>query len=271
MLYPIIRICNVLNVKVRSYYKWVATGKKVINNFDKITAEIILVEHLQMKKVYGTFRLKEQIKIDYGIIMNHKKIRRYKTALNIHTIVRKKRGLSLRGKEKELQNKAPYILRCNFKSECQLSKLSSDVSYIKCSEGMLYLSVVKDLFNNQIISYSISEKNDTELIMQSFKNIPKGNGIINTDQGSVYFSNEYVSIIKKLGYTRSMSHRGSCWENSPVENWFSQLKEEWLRPLGIKSQVETEEEIKKYIEWYNTQRIQKSLGYLSPIKFLQTI
>ena len=64
-----------------------------------------------------------------------------------------------------------------------------------------------------------------------------------------------------------MSHKGHCWENSPIENWFSQLKSERLRLIGIKSKKETKEEIKKYVQWYNTERIQKSLGYLSPIEY----
>lgn len=64
-----------------------------------------------------------------------------------------------------------------------------------------------------------------------------------------------------------MSHKGCCWENSPIENWFSQLKEEWLKPLGKITKKQAEKEIKKYVEWYNTQRIQKKLGYLSPVQF----
>lgn len=67
--------------------------------------------------------------------------------------------------------------------------------------------------------------------------------------------------MEKKGYRVSMSRKGACWENSPIENWFSQLKEEHLRNIGIKNQEETKQEIKKYIEWYNTQRIQKFLGY----------
>ena len=64
-----------------------------------------------------------------------------------------------------------------------------------------------------------------------------------------------------------MSRKGVCWENSPMENWFSQLKEEHLRPIGLKTMRETKIEIKKYIEWYNTQRIQKDLGYLPLVSY----
>lgn len=165
---------------------------------------------------------------------------------------------------------APDLLECNFKSNKPLEKLSTDVSYIKCTDGRLYLSAVKDLFNKQIISHFISDKNDTDLVLETFKIIKENKGIVHSDQGSLYYSGEYVGRIEELGYERSMSSRGHCWENSPIENWFSQLKEEHLRPIGLKSKKETKQEIKKYIQWYNHERIQKDLGYLSPIQFSNT-
>ena len=245
-----------------------------MNNYSEEIAQIISVEHLEMKKVYGTYRLKYHIeaKDKYkGLKLNHKRIRRYKRALNLNVIVRKRKSIYVKeAQEKNLSNKAPYIIDCNFKSEKPLQKLSSDVSYIKCTDGTLYLSAVKDLFNNEIISFSTSNWNDISLIKKSYKNLKRStlkDSLINTDQGSVYLANEYLKLMERIGYERSMSHRGHCWENCPIENWFSQLKEEWIRPIGKISKEEAIKEIKKYVKWYNTQRIQKKLGYLSPCQF----
>lgn len=203
--------------------------------------------------------------------MNHKKIRRYKNAYHLHVIVRKRRPLYLKAaKEKNLANKVPNRLGCNFISEKPLEKLSSDVSYIKCTDGPLYLSAVKDTFNKEIISYSTSSKNNEELIIERYCKVPNASttdSLFHTDQGSLYFAYEYVEYMKDKGYTRSMSQRGCCWQNSPIENWFSQLKEEWLRPMGPLTKEETKIEIEKYVLWYNTERIQKDLGYLSPIQY----
>jgi len=268
--YPVSRICNVLIVNRRSYYKWVSIGKPIINNYDKEIAKIISVEHENMKEVYGTLRLKHHIENKYPkVTINHKKIRRYKRALGLTVIVRKPKSLAAsRKEEKNLINKAPYVIECNFKSDKPLEKLSSDVSYIKCTDGTLYLSAVKDCFNNEIVSFSTSKNNDRKLIIKSYKNLKGVNGsVINTDQGTVYFSYEYVKLAEKLGFERSMSHKGHCWENCPIENWFSQLKEEWLKPLGKINKKRALQEIKKYIQWYNTERIQKKLGYLSPVQF----
>lgn len=213
-------------------------------------------------------RLKKHIEIRYGIILNHKKIRRYKKLLNLYTITRKRKPLYLRREfKRNYQLAVPNKINNNFTSEKRFDKLSTDVSYINCTDGRLYLSAVKDLFNNEIISYSISNKNDFELIFNSIKKVPKHKGIIHSDQGTVYLTNNYKSYMINKGYEISMSRRGACWENSPIENWFSQLKEEHLRPMGLKNKRETKVEIKKYIEWYNTQRIQKSLGYLTPVMY----
>ena len=204
-----------------------------------------------------------------GLILNHKRIRRYKHALGLEVIVRKRKGLNvIRAKEKIIQNKVDYKIKCNFNSEIPLEKLSSDVSYIKCIDGTLYLSAVKDFFNNEIVSFSTSIYNDSNLIIASYYKLKKlNNSIINTDQGAVYFSYEYLELANKLGFERSMSHKGHCWENCPIENWFSQLKEEWLRPLEKLTMEQATIEIKKYVKWYNTQRIQKKLGYLFPMQY----
>lgn len=259
-------------MKRRSYYKWCKIGKPFMNNYNDKIAKIISVEHNELKRTYGTIRLKHHIENKYkndNIKLNHKLIRRYKQFLGLSVIVRK--GMSLankRSKEKNLNNKAPYLIECNFKSEHFGQKLSSDVSYIKCTDGTLYLSAIKDYFNNEIVSYSTSNNNDVNLIIKSYKNVRVNkDSIINTDQGTVYFAYEYIRLAEKFGFKRSMSHKGHCWENCPIENWFSQLKEEWLKPLGKITRKQAKIEIKKYIEWYNTQRIQKKLGYLSPLQY----
>ena len=106
------------------------------------------------------------------------------------------------------------------------------------------------------------------LIKDSYKGFkPKKNAIVNTDQGAVYFAYEYVELANRMGFTRSMSHRGHCWENCPIENWFMQLKHEWLCQFSKLTKKEAAEEIKKYVHWYNNERIQKKLGYLSPVEY----
>lgn len=189
--------------------------------------------------------------------------------MGLETVKRTKKGLSVsRAKEKNLTNKAPYLVECNFKTNKFGTKFSSDVSYIKCTDGTLYLSAIKDYFNNEIVSFSTSNNNNIELIIESYKNLRNcKNALVNTDQGAVYFAYEYVELAEKMKFTRSMSHRGHCWENCPIENWFMQLKHEWLCQLSKLTRKQAAEEIKKYVHWYNNERIQKKLEYLSPVQY----
>lgn len=230
---------------------------------------MISEEHENVKGIYGTIRLKKHIENKLKIILNHKLVRRYKHILGLETVKRTKKGLSVsRAKEKNLMNKAQYLIECNFKSDKPGQRFSSDVSYIKCSDGTLYLSAIKDYFNKEIVSLSTSNNNDINLIKESYKNLkPQEGSIVNTDQGAVYFAYEYVELAETMGFTRSMSHRGHCWENCPIENWFMQLKHEWLCQFNKLTRKQAAEEIKKYVHWYNNERIQKNLGYLSPVQY----
>ena len=144
-------------------------------------------------------RLKKHVENKLKIILNHKLIRRYKHILGLETVKRTKKGLSVsRATEKNLINKAQYLIECNFNSDKPGQKFSSDVSYIKCSDGTLYLSAIKDYFNKEIVSLSTSKNNDISLIKESYQKLkPQEGAIVNTDQGAVYFAYEYVELAKK--------------------------------------------------------------------------
>lgn len=259
-----------MNIISRSgYYKQISVGKPISNNFNQQDAEIISEEHKNNKSIYGTVRLSKHISNKEKRPFNHKKVRRYKQILGLVTIKRTKKGLSAsKAKEKNLTNNAQYLIECNFKSDKPNQKFSFDVSYIKCSDGTLYLSAIKDYFNNEIVSLSTSNNNDVALIKESYKDLhPENGSIVNTDQGAVYFAYEYVELAELMGFTRSMSHRRYCWENCPIENWFFQLKHEWLCQFNKLTRKQAAEEIKKYVHWYNNERIQKKLGYLSPVQY----
>lgn len=267
--YPITYMCRVLEVHRQAYYKWIKKGKPIANNYSIEDANIISEEHHRLKRKYGVERLTQEIRQHLGIVFNHKKVRRYLRIMGLSCVARVRQPLKHKQELRKRNhiNMAPNLLDNNFTTDTPRQKLSTDVSYIECTDGWLYLSAVKDLFNNQIIAYSMSNQNNIKLVIDSIKQVTRGCGIIHSDQGSQYFSNEYIATLQQKGYSRSMSRRGACWENSPIENWFSQLKQEHLYPCGKLTKRETRKEIKKYVQWYNTERIQKHLKWLSPIKF----
>jgi len=267
--YSITYMSRLLDIKRSSYYKWIKQGSPIANNYNEEHARIIEEEHYRLEQVYGVDRLKNEILQKHGINMNHKKVRRYLRLLGLSCIVRIKKPMKyiVDKRKRNHLNMAPNLINNNFKSDTPNKKLSTDVSYIKCTDGRLYLSAVKDLFNKQIIAYYVSDRNNENLVIKTLDQVTPGKGIIHSDQGALYFDKKYIKVIKKLGFKRSMSRKGACWENSPIENWFSQIKEERLRIDGLMTKKKTRKAIKKYVQWYNHERIQKALNYLSPIKY----
>ena len=262
-------MCSALNIHRQAYYKWVNKERPIANNFNIGDAKLISEEHHRLKRKYGVERLTEEIKQQWGVKYNHKKVRRYLRIMGLYCIARVRKPKKHKKEEKKWNhmNMAPNLINNNFTSDTPRQKLSTDVSYIECTDGWLYLSAVKDLFNNQIIAHSMSNRNNIDLIISTLKKLPRGSGLIHSDQGSIYYSSEYIETTQAKGYTRSMSRKGACWENSPIENWFSQLKQEHLYPLGKITRKQARKEIKKYVQWYNTERIQKKLNWLSPINY----
>ncbi len=121
--YPILRICRVLNVNRRSYYKLCNIGKPIANNYKQEIADVISEEHKSVKGIYGTIRLKKYIENKLNIVLNHKLIIRYKHILGLETIKCTKKGLCVyKAKEKNLINKAQYLIECNFNSEVSNQK-----------------------------------------------------------------------------------------------------------------------------------------------------
>lgn len=267
--YPLTYMCDVFDIHRQAFYKWEKKGKPIANNFNIEDAKLISEEHYRLERKYGVERLTQEIRQHLGVVFNHKKVRRYLRLLGLSCIARVRKPKMNKKSEKKGHHlqMAPNLLDNNFTSVRPHHKLSTDVSYIACTDGWLHLSAVKDLFNKQIISYSMSNRNDVDLVIKSIQRIPKGNGMIHSDQGSQYFSLRYTNLLQNKGYVKSMSRKGACWENSPIENWFSQLKQEHLYPLGKITRNQARKEIKKYVQWYNTERIQKDLKWLSPINF----
>ena len=144
---------------------------------------MLLEEYENVKVIYGTLRLKKHIENKLKIILNHKLIRRYKHVLGLETVKETKRGLSVsRAKEKNLTNKAQYLIECNFKSDKPSQKFPSNVSYIKYVDGTLYLLAIKDYFNKEIVSLSASNNNDINLIKESYKDLePQEGSTVNTE------------------------------------------------------------------------------------------
>ena len=206
----------------RSYYKWCKIEKPIANNFKQEISEIISEEHKNVKGIYGTIRLKKHIENKLKMVLNHKLIRRYKHILNLETIKRTKKGLSVsRAKEKNLTNKAQYLIECNFNSEKPGQKFSSDVSYIKCSDGTAISYKVNDTTTQDF--YVLKDNGNTlDLITNDIVVKDTAWNISgNTNEGPMTILTALESVTNTWNNVNSITYNGTTFGNNGCNSSFA--------------------------------------------------
>ena len=189
--------------------------------------------------------------------------------LGLKSIIRLKKYKSYKG---ELGKISPNILKRNFKATAPNQKWATDVTEFNVAGNKLYLSPIIDLFNQEIISYELTERPVFNLIVamlkKAFKKIPNNTKLVlHSDQGWQYQMKQYQYLLKQKGIKQSMSRKGNCLDNAIIENFFGILKSEMFYTQKFKSIEELKNEIKEYIKYYNTDRIKSNLNKMSPIKY----
>jgi transposase InsO family protein len=151
----------------------------------------------------------------------------------------------------------------------------SDITYIPTDEGWLYCAAHKDMFNGEIVGYALSERITKDIVIRSLYNAvsakkPFSGLIHHSDRGSQYCSHAYRRLLEKFGMTASMSRKGNCYDNAPMESFWGTFKNELIYRKRYKTREEAVKDITEYIEiFYNRERIQERLGHLSPVLYEQ--
>ncbi len=166
------------------------------------------------------------------------------------------------------------VLARNFSASRPLEKLVTDISYIYCQEGRMYLSLIKDLYDNSILAYTISPYNDLKLVMDNVCQIIDNKWdstrqcILHSDQGYQYTNIQYIEYLDKHGITVSHSRKANCYDNACCENFFGHLKSEKLELFDIpKTNEELTRMVEEYIHFYNHERPQRKLKGMTPMEY----
>ena len=168
---------------------------------------------------------------------------------------------------------AENILNQEFKAEAPNKVWVTDITYIPTEEGWLYLAGHKDIFNGEIVGYAMGERITKNLVSESlFRAVaakrPSKGLIHHSDCGSQYCAIQYRKLLEQFAMTASMSRKGNCYDNAPMESFWGTLKQELVHHRKYKTRQEAMQEIREYIEvFYNRQRRQAKLGYLSPVAY----
>ena len=217
---------------------------------------------------YGYRRVYQQLRNE-GYTINHKTVQRLMQEMNLKSKVRKVRYLSYRG---EVGKTAPNILNRDFKAVRPNQKWTTDVTEFKVADRKAYLSPIMDMFNGEIVAYTISDRPDLKMVMDMMstakRKVKCTNGVIlHSDQGWHYQHMKYQQRLKRYGIIQSMSRKGNCLDNAVMENFFGIMKSELLYLQQFSDMEVFKCELRKYINYYNNERIKLKLNGKSPVQY----
>lgn len=247
-------MCRFFEVSRSGYYGYVS--RMGIPSKDLPLAEKIMECQEKCGKTYGYRRVHIWLERQ-GIHHNPKTILRVMRKYNLLSVVRRKKYRSYG----EYLHRYPNLLNRDFTAERPNQKWVTDISYIKTKQGILYLSVIRDLFDNSIIAYKTGTEQNMNLVLSTIREAKKKEKVteelqLHSDQGFQYTSHAYFKLTKSYNITPSMSRRGNPYDNAMAENFFSILKTECIHRIKLNTYDEASLIIDEYIHFYNNERIQ---------------
>jgi putative transposase len=250
-------MCKFFGVARAAYYAWVK--RLDMPDPDEERMEQVREAYEKSHRTYGYRRISLWLHKHKGMRFNHKTVLRLMHKLNIRSVARKRKVFQ-RAKA-EMYHYYDNLLHQEFLASQPNQKWVTDVTYIATQTGWAYLSTIRDLLDGFIVSHQLARVNSLELVLDTLKQAkqkeqPTYGLVLHSDRGFQYTSHSYAALLQDYAITPSMSRPGHCWDNVPMESFFSHLKEEALRQYPIPSFAQAKHIIDDYIHFYNYERIQ---------------
>ncbi|WP_430640268.1 IS3 family transposase [Denitrovibrio acetiphilus] len=269
--FPITAICKTLKVSRSSYYSWINRKASKRSQDDEKLKVFIRMAHKKGRGTYGVEKLQYELRGEHGIEVSLHRIKRLRKEMGLRCKQVKKFKATTNSKHNHPV--APNLLNQNFSVSGPCQVWVSDITYCATDEGWLYLAGIKDLWNKEIVGYAMSSRMTQDLVGRALfravtlKRPPVGI-IHHSDRGAQYCSKNYRAILEQFGFEVSMSRKGNCYDNAPMESFFGTLKNELVHHQKYSTRQEAEADIQEYIEiFYNRVRRHASLGNLSPAAY----
>ena len=265
-IFPIEKMCRVLQVGRRSYYDW--KSQRISDRKQRVIAlkEKITSIYFESKQRYGSPRIAAELKYT-GTKASRVTVAKYMNQLGLRSRLTKKFKVTTNSKHDYLV--VSNVLNREFLVAEPSKAWVSDITYIHTKEGFLYLTTVLDLYDRKIIGWSLSDGMSTEETalaawkMALTNRSPEKGLIFHSDRGVQYASKKFTNVIDSYKIiTRSMSRKGNCWDNAVAESFFKTLKTEQIYGNKLKTKDQMKLDIFEYIEiWYNRKRRHSALKY----------
>ena len=259
--YPISVMCQFFGVSRSGYYSYVSRMGQIEK--DALLAEKLKEHQNRCHQTYGYRRMHLWLE-SQGIHHNPKTVLRIMKKYGILSDIRRKRKWQNLGQQ---IHRYENLLNRQFRADRPNTKWVTDISYIHTKEGVLYLSMIRDLYDNSIVAYKTATHQTINLVLDTIRLAMKKEKKrvaaelqLHSDQGFQYTSQGYFNLTQSYGITPSMSRRGNPYDNVMAENFFSILKTECIYRHKPQSFAEADEMIDRYIDFYNNERIQLKTG-----------
>jgi putative transposase len=275
-LWPVTVQCHALSVSRSGYYAWLRRPVcESARRRDQLTSQIQDIHAIRYHDVYGAPRLQVELEAQ-GCLCNRKTVAKCMKEAGIRAATVKKFRV-MTTDSNHPHPVAENIVNREFIPSRKNQTWTADITYIPTDEGWLYLAAVEDLYSRKIVGWSMSERIDSRLVVDAMqmavhRELPDAGLVAHSDRGVQYASEHYQTLLKQNDITCSMSRRGNCWDNAPMESFFATLKKELVHRERYQTRSQARQSLFEYIEaFYNRVRRHSKLGYLSPVKFEQAI
>ena len=264
------KLCEVLQVTRSGYYAWDKRPKSKREQRRERIAKLVEEEFFANHRIFGARKIAKVIrtkgeKVSRGLVADimqekglvSKVVKKYKATTNSD------HNLPV---AENLLNREFHAVRLN-------EKWVSDITYVATDEGWLYVAGILDLYGHEVVGWAMGERMTKELVIDCLNQAigrrgnPKG-VLLHSDRGSQYCSKKYRKLMDKHGFICSMSRKGNCWDNAPMESFWGKLKQEWLNGKHFKTRAEAKAAIFWYIEvFYRRHRPHEANDYMTPEAF----
>ncbi len=263
-------LCRALQVTRSGYYAWRQREPPGRQREDEALLGRIGHFFERSRQTYGSPRILRDLK-EEGLTCGKQRVARLMRQAGLRAVVTPRFRTTT--DSKHALPVAQNLLERDFAAPAANVKWASDITYVWTGEGWLYLAVVLDLFSRRVVGWAMQASLDRSLVLKALEaalgHRRPGPGLLHhSDRGSQYASGEFQARLAASGILCSMSRRGNCWDNAPVESFFGTLKQELVHRCRFATRAVARQAVFEYIEaWYNRQRRHSSLGYVSPAEF----
>jgi putative transposase len=266
--WPVRLQCKVLDVSASGFYAWRKhqPSRRAVAN-QNLLQDIRRI-HWDSRKLYGSPRVHAALRKE-GQKISRRRVEKLMRDNDLRAITKRRVRVKTTDSNHNLPI-APNLLDRNFGALGPNEKWLADITYIFTAEGWLYLAAILDLYTRKIVGWAMRDHMRVELtlaaLMMAVQRQRPAPGLIHhTDRGSQFAAHDYQNALAAAGMTCSMSRRGNCWDNAPMESFFHTLKTELVHQRNYATREEARRDLFQYIEgYYNRQRIHSALNYLTP-------